>query len=93
MALCGGGSRSLGIARWRHLGQRKWLRVEGAAGLQEQLRGAMAAPWRGAYPAGSENPKAQVGEHRAGTLPRIWPLPGQAEAWRAQDSKDAPAQS
>ena len=78
---------------WWRLGQRKWLRVEGAAGLQEQLRGAMAAPWRGAYPAGSENPTAQVPEHRAGTQPRIRPPPGQAEAQRAQDTKDAPAES
>ena len=28
-----------------------------------------------------------------GTQPRIRPPPGQAEAWRAQDSKDVPAQS
>ena len=36
----------------------------GGCGLQEQLRGASAAPWRGAYPTGSENSTAQVPENR-----------------------------
>ena len=37
----------------------------------------------------SAGPRAQG----ARTQPRIWPPPGQAEARRAQDNKDAPAQS
>ena len=63
MALCGEGCGSLGAARRQCLGQRKRLRVEGAARLQEQLiRAGAAALWIEGCAAGSENPTAKAPE-------------------------------
>ena len=48
----------------------------------------------GGYADGSMNPTVHAPEHRAlGHSPGSGLLPGQAEARRAQDSKDAPAQA
>ena len=66
VALCGEGCGSLGAARRWCLGQKKRLRVEGAARLQEQLiRAGAAALWRGGCAAGSENPTEKAPEHGA----------------------------
>ena len=54
-------------------------------GLGRQLRGGGCAARE------RESTSAGSGAQGAGTQPRIPPPPGQAEAGRAQDSKDAPA--
>ena len=82
--LCGSGSNSEVLRRWL---------PEGLSD-QEQLRGAGRQLWGEA----AARPGARIQQRRpqskgARTHPRIWPPPGQAEARRAQDNKDAPAQS
>ena len=60
----------------------------------EQLGGARAAAPRRGLRGGSANPTAQAPEHWApGHSPGSGLPPEQAEAGRAQDSKDSPARS
>ena len=65
-------------------GSSSWSSSEG---LGRQLHGEVAAQL------GTRILSTSSEKQGAGKQPRIWPPPGQAEARRAQDSKDAPAKS
>ena len=60
---------------------------------REQLGGLGGGSAEGAAGRERESTSAGPGAQGAGTQPRIRPPPGQAEAGRAQDSKDTPTPS